>query len=94
MEKCDMPDSKDSKMEEQDLKWSKFQFYKWIPTAIRIQSVRDENWQVTRKTMLKTTLEFKYKTLEKWLEKNRHSDKSKVQTQHYMQALRRSGLIE
>ena len=89
-----MLNSKDNEMEEQELKWSKFQFYKWIPTVIRVQSVRDEHWQVTRKTMLKTTLKFKYETLEKWLEKNKYSDKSKVQTQHYMQALRRSGLIE
>ena len=89
-----MLNSKDYEVKEQKLKWSKFQFYKWIPTVIRVQSVRDEDWQVTRKTMLKTTLEFKYKTLEEWLEKNKYSDKSKVQTQHYMQALRRSGLIE
>ena len=89
-----MLNSKGIEMEEQEMKWSKFQFYKWIPTVIRVQSVRDEEWQVTRKTMLKTTLEFKYETLEKWLEKNNYSDKSKVQTQHYMQALRRSGLIE
>lgn len=89
-----MLNSKDSEIEEQELEWSKFQFHKWIPTIIRVQSVRDEEWQVTRKTMLKTTLKFKYETLEKWLEKNKYSDKSKVQTQHYMQALRRSGLIE
>jgi hypothetical protein len=44
--------------------------------------------------MLKTTLQFKYDTLEKWLEKNQYSKQSKVQTQHYVQALRRSGLIE
>ena len=44
--------------------------------------------------MLKTDLEFKYKTLQNWLEKNKYSDKSKIQTQNYMQALRRSGLIE
>ena len=31
---------------------------------------------------------------EKWLKKNKYSKTSKVQTQHYMQALRRSGLIE
>ncbi|QLH04778.1 hypothetical protein C5F49_05205 [Nitrosopumilus oxyclinae] len=89
-----MLNSKDSEMEDSELKWSKFQFYKWIPRIIRVQSVRDEDWQTTRKTMLKTTLKFKYRTLEKWLEKNEYSDKSKVQTQHYMQALRRSGLIE
>ncbi|MGY5147795.1 MAG: hypothetical protein ACW9W4_07340 [Candidatus Nitrosopumilus sp. bin_7KS] len=89
-----MLNSKNNEMEESELEWSKFQFYKWIPTVIRVQSVREENWQITRKTMLKTTLKFKYETLEKWLEKNKYSDKSKVQTQHYMQALRRSGLIE
>ena len=89
-----MLNSKGIEMEEQEMEWSKFQFYKWIPTVIRVQSVRDEDWQVIRKTMLKTTLEFKYETLENWLEKNKHSDKSKVQAQHYMQALRRSGLIE
>jgi hypothetical protein len=44
--------------------------------------------------MLKTTLEFKYETLEKWLGRNNYSKKSKIQTQNYMQALRRSGLIE
>ena len=37
---------------------------------IRVQSVRDENWQKIRQSMLKTSLEFKYDTLEKWLEKN------------------------
>jgi len=90
-----MLNSKESVLDENyDLNWPKFQFFKWIPTVIRLQSVRDEGWQVIRKTMLKTTLEFKYETLEKWLEENNYSDKSKVQTQHYMQALRRSGLIE
>ena len=88
-----MLNSKDNEMED-EIEWSKFQFYKWIPTIIRVQSVKDDDWQITRKTMLKTTLEFKYETLEKWLKKNKYSDKSKVQTQHYMQALRRSGLIE
>ncbi|MCV0400514.1 MAG: hypothetical protein K5777_00825 [Nitrosopumilus sp.] len=80
--------------QEGELKWSKFQFYKWIPMEIRIESVRDENWQKTRKSMLKTSLKFKFETLQNWLEKNNFSKKSKVQTQHYMQALRRSGLIE
>ncbi len=76
------------------LKWSKFHFYDWIPMVIRLQSVKDDDWQITRKSMLKTTLEFKYKTLEKWLSQNHYSKKSKVQTQHYVQALRRSGLID
>lgn len=61
---------------------------------IRLQSVKDDDWQIIRKSMLKTDLEFKYKTLQNWLEKNKYSDKSKIQTQNYMQALSRSGLIE
>ncbi len=61
---------------------------------VRLQSVKDDDWQIIRKSMLKTTLEFKYDILEKWLIHNNHSKKSKVQTQHYVQALRRSGLIE
>ena len=77
-----------------EIEWSKFKFFEWIPTMVRLQSVKDNDWQVVRKTMLKTTLEFKCKTLEKWLCKNNYSKKSKVQTQNYMQALRRSGLIE
>ena len=68
-------------------------FFDWIPAVIRLQSVKDENWQVIRKSMLKTTLEFKYETLQKWLETNKYSEKSKVQTQNYVQALRRGGLI-
>jgi len=76
------------------LKWSKFQFFDWIPTVIRLESVKDENWQVIRRSMLKTSLEFKHNVLQKWLEKNKYSQKSKVQTQNYVQALRRSGLIE
>jgi hypothetical protein len=76
------------------LKWSDFQFFDWIPTVIRLQSVKADDWQVVRKSMLRTSLEFKYNTLKKWLEKNKYSEKSKVQTQNYMQALRRSGLIE
>ena len=60
---------------------------------IRLQSVNDENWQVTRKSMLKTSPEFKYETLQKWLEKNKYSEKSKIQTQNYVQALRRGGFI-
>ena len=76
------------------LTWSEFKFFDWIFTVIRLQSVNDENWQVTRKSMLKTTLEFKHDVLQKWLEKNKYSEKSKVQTQNYVQALRRSGLIE
>jgi hypothetical protein len=61
--------------------------------VVRLQSVKDSDWQQTRKSMLKTTLKFKYDTLEKWLEQNKYSEKSKVQTQHYVQALRRSGLL-
>jgi len=76
------------------LKWYKFKFFDWIPTMIRSQSVKDEDWQIIRKSMLKTDLEFKYETLQNWLEKNKYSDKSKIQTQNYMQALKRSGLIE
>ena len=75
------------------LKWSEFQFFDWIPTVIRLQAVKDDDWQVVRKSMLRTTLEFKYYTLQKWLEKNKYSEESKVQAQNYMQALRRSGLI-
>ncbi|MDH3279075.1 MAG: hypothetical protein OEL84_01560 [Nitrosopumilus sp.] len=76
------------------LNWSKFKFFDWIPTVIRLQSVKDDDWQIVRKSMLKTSLEFKYAVLQKWLERNKYSEKSKVQTQNYMQALRRSGLIE
>ena len=76
------------------LKWHKFEFFEWIPSVIRSQSVKDEDWQIIRKSMLKRDLEFKYETLENWLEKNKYSDKSKIQTQNYIQALRRSGLIE
>ncbi|MDF2425721.1 MAG: hypothetical protein OPY08_04755 [Nitrosopumilus sp.] len=76
------------------MEWSKFKFFDWIPTVIRLQSVKDEDWQVIRKSMLKTDLEFKYGILEKWLARNNYSKKSKVQTQNYMQALRRSGLIK
>ena len=77
-----------------DLKWSEFRFYDSIPTIIRLQSAKDDDWQTVRKSMLKTNLEFKYETLQNWLKKNKYSEKSKVQTQNYMQALRRSGLIE
>jgi hypothetical protein len=73
--------------------WSEFEFFNWIPTLVRLQSVKDESWQVIRKSMLKTTLEFKYETLQKWLETNKYSEKSKVQTQNYVQTLRRGGLI-
>jgi len=76
------------------LKWHKFEFFDWIPTVIRLQSVKDDDWQIVRKSMLKTDLEFKYETLQNWLEKNKYSDKSKIQTQNYMQALKRGGLIE
>ena len=89
-----MLNSKITQEENEELEWTKFQFFNWIPMEIRVQVVRDENWQKTRKSMLKTSLEFKHDTLQKWLEKNKFSKKSKVQTQHYMQALRRSGLIE
>jgi len=74
--------------------WSKFKFFDWIPSVIRLQSVKDDDWQIVRKSMLKTSLEFKYTVLQKWLKRNKYSEKSKVQTQNYMQALRRSGLIE
>ena len=76
------------------LKWSEFDFFDWIPTVIRLQSVKDDDWQAVRKSMLKTSLEFKHDVLQKWLVENKYSEKSKVQTQNYMQALRRSGLIE
>ena len=77
-----------------NLNWSDFKFFDWIPTVIRLQSVKDEDWQQVRKSMLRTTLKFKFDTLHNWLEKNDYSEKSKVQAQNYMQALRRSGLIE
>ena len=76
------------------LKWSEFDFFDWIPTVIRLQSVKDDDWQVVRKSMMKTSLEFKHDVLQKWLVENKYSEKSKVQTQNYMQALRRGGLIE
>ena len=76
------------------LKWYKFEFFDLIPTLIRLQAVKDDNWQIVRKSMLSTDLKFKYETLQKWLEKNKYFDKSKIQTQNYMQALKRSGLIE
>lgn len=77
-----------------DLDWSEFSFFDWIPKVIRLQSVRDDDWQITRKSMLGTTLKFKFETLKNWLEQNNNSEKSQVQTQNYVQALRRSGLIE
>ena len=77
-----------------DLMWSKYEFFNWISSLIRLQSIKDENWQVTRKSMLKTFLEFKYATLQKWLAKNKYYKKSKVQTQNYVQALRQSSLIQ
>ena len=70
------------------LKWYKFEFYDWIPTLIRLPSVKDGDWQTVSKSMLRTNLKFKYETLQKWLEKNKYSDKSKIQIQNYMQALR------
>jgi hypothetical protein len=77
-----------------DLDWSEFRFFNYIPAVIRLESVRNDDWQVIRKSMLGSTLQFKFDTLKKWLEQNDYSEKSKVQTQHYVQALRRSGLIE
>ena len=77
-----------------DLDWSEFSFFDWIPKVIRLQSVRDDDWQITRKSMLGTTPKFKFETLKNWLEQNNNSEKSQVQTQNYVQALRRSGLIE
>jgi hypothetical protein len=95
MQGCDLLTLKEYHMEEiPEMEWSKFKFFDWIPTVIRLQSVKDEDWQVIRKSMLKTDLEFKYGVLEKWLARNNYSKKSKVQTQNYMQALRRSGLIK
>jgi hypothetical protein len=91
MQGCDLLTSKEYPINED---WSKFKFFDWIPTIIRLQSVKEEDWQLVRKSMLGTTLEFKYLILEKWLIQNNYSKKSKVQTQNYMQALRRSGLIE
>ena len=76
------------------LKWSKFEFFDWSPTVIRLHSVKDEAWQIIRKSILKTDLEFKDETLQNWLDKNKYSDKSKIQTQNYMQALKRGGFIE
>lgn len=77
-----------------DLDWSEFTFYNWIPTVIRLQSVKDDDWQIIRKSMLKKPLEFKFETLKNWLEQNNNSEKSKIQTQNYVQALRRGGMIE
>ena len=95
MQGCDLLTLKEYGAEEiPEREWSKFKFFEWIPTMIRLQSVKDDEWQIVRKSMLKTTLEFKYETLEKWLDRNNYSKKSKIQTQNYMQALRRSGLIE
>ena len=95
MQRCLMLDKqKFGSLNNNELNWSNFKFFDWIPLIVRLQSVRDDNWQQVRKSMLNTTLEFKYNTLQKWLKSNNYSKKSKIQTQNYVQALRRSGLIE
>jgi len=77
----------------QIMDWNKLIFDKYSINTI-LQIVKNNDWQKIRKSMLKTSLEFKYKTLKKWLIYNDYSFDSKVQVTNYVNALKRGGLIK
>lgn len=77
----------------QIMDWNKLIFDKYSIKTI-LQIVKNEDWQKIRKSMLKTSLEFKYKTLKQWLIYNDYSFDSKVQVTNYVNALKRGGLIK
>jgi len=77
----------------QIMDWNKLIFDKYNIKTI-LQIVKNKDWQKIRKSMLKTSLEFKYKTLKKWLIFNGYSFDSKVQVTNYVNALKRGGLIK
>lgn len=58
------------------------------------QAVQDEEWQALRVYMKGKSLWMKYILLRNWLEKNKHSSKSKLQVTNYITALSRGGLIQ
>jgi hypothetical protein len=82
-----------STSESQIMDWNKLIFDKYNIKTI-LQIVKNEDWQKVRKSMLKTSLEFKYKTLKQWLIFNNYSFDSKVQVTNYVNALKRGGLIK
>ena len=77
----------------QIMNWNKLIFDKYNIKTI-LQIVKNNDWQKIRKSMLKTSLEFKYKTLKQWLIYNDYSFDSKVQVTNYVNALKRGGLIK
>jgi hypothetical protein len=82
-----------SESRSQIMDWNKLIFDKYnIKTVLQI--VKNNDWQKIRKSMLKTSLEFKYKTLKQWLIYNDYSFDSKVQVTNYVNALKRGGLIK
>jgi hypothetical protein len=83
----------DSGSNSQIMDWNKLIFDKYNIKTI-LQIVKNEDWQKIRKSMLKTSLEFKYKTLKHWLIYNDYSFDSKVQVTNYVNALKRGGLIK
>jgi hypothetical protein len=74
------------------MNWSKLIFGQYSPEQID-KAVKDEKWQEVRRSMKGVSLIEKYNTLERWLRKNSHSEKSKIQVTNYVNALKRGGLI-
>lgn len=59
-----------------------------------LDAVKDEDWQIVRRSMKGMTLEQKYKTLQSWLRRKNRSTRAKIQVTNYVTALSRGGLIK
>jgi hypothetical protein len=57
-------------------------------------AVKEESWQKTRKSMLRTSLRFKYNTLLQWLIDHEFDERSSIQVTNYVHALKRGGLLK
>ena len=74
-------------------KWQSLVFGKYNIQTVLI-AVKEDSWQSTRKSMLGTTVEFKYNTLTNWLDKQDWSERSKCQVTNYVYALKRGGILK
>ena len=73
--------------------WKKVYFGKLSRKEIQ-EAVKDMDWQAVRIGMKGTSIRVKYDTLKWWLEKQKYTNKAKIQVTNYVTALSRGGLIK
>jgi hypothetical protein len=72
--------------------WKELIFGKYNISDVLV-AVKHDDWQLVRKSMLGTSMEFKYNTLKTWLEINEYNERSRIQVTNYVNALKRGGLL-